>query len=223
MRRKRSRKRWAAFALAGLLALPATAPVLAVQGAAAGDAAAKSGSIDQFGEYDIDAEVTVADGKITDVKITGGNFGGTYAEVNKGKLQTAIDGIVEKFFGLADDDAEGIRELDAVTSATYSSNGIKEAVADALGLELAEENAGDVPDETQEPGTYDVTVAVRSDVVDHSLVQTETAKAVLTVSEDGQAFLTPWFPGRNRNRCTSLGLTVITETMTRRMCFPWKA
>ena len=96
MRRKRSRKRWAAFALAGLLALPATAPVLSVQGAAAGDAAAKSGSyikngtyhIDQFGEYDIDAEVTVADGKITDVKITGGNFGGTYAEVNKGKLLT---------------------------------------------------------------------------------------------------------------------------------------
>lgn len=197
MRRKRSRKRWAAFALAGLLALSATAPVLSVQGAAAGDAAAKSGSyikngtyhIDQFGEYDIDAEVTVADGKIMDVKITGGNFGGTYAEANKGKLQTAIDGIVEKFFGLADDDAEGIRELDAVTSATYSSNGIKEAVADALGLELAEENAGDVPDETPEPGAYDVTAAVRSDVVDHSLVQTETAKAVLTVSEDGQMSL----------------------------------
>lgn len=193
MRRKRSRKRWTALILAGLLALSA-APA---REAAAAPADVKSGShikngtyhIDQFGEYDINAEVTVADGKITDVEITGGNFGGTYAEVNKGKLQTAIDGMVEKFLGLSDDDAESIRGLDAVTSATYSSNGIKEAVADALGLELAEEPAGDIPDETPEPGAYDVTVAVRSDVVDHSLVQTETAKALLTVDEDGRMSL----------------------------------
>src|SRR5699024_12208438 len=112
--------------------------------------------------------------------------GGTYAEVNKGKLKTAIDGISGMYSGLADNDAEGIRDLDAVAGATYSSNGIKEAVADALGLNLAEESAEDVPEKLPDPGTYDVTVAVRSDVVDHSLVQTKTAKGLLTVSEDGQ-------------------------------------
>lgn len=193
MRRKRNRKRWTALALAGLLAMTALTPA----GAAKAAPGEKSGSyiksgtyhIDQFGEYDIDAEVTVTDGKITDVTITGDNFGGTYAEVNKGKLKTAIDGISGMFSGLADNDAEGIRDLDAVAGATYSSNGIKEAVADALGLNLAEESAEDVPEKLPDPGTYDVTVAVRSDVVDHSLVQTETAKALLTVSEDGQMSL----------------------------------
>ena len=193
MRRKRNRKRWTALALAGLLAMTALTPA----GAAKAAPGEKSGSyiksgtyhIDQFGEYDIDAEVTVTDGKITDVTIAGDNFGGTYAEVNKGKLKTAIDGISGMFSGLADNDAEGIRDLDAVAGATYSSNGIKEAVADALGLNLAEESAEDVPEKLPDPGTYDVTVAVRSDVVDHSLVQTETAKALLTVSENGQMSL----------------------------------
>lgn len=194
MGNKRNRKRWKILVLTGLLMLPVMGPV---QKAAAAPSGAKAGSyvkngtyhIDQFGEYDINAEVTIAEGKITDVEITGGNFGGTYAEVNKGKLQTAIDGIAEKFLGLAEDDAEGIRELDAVTSATYSSNGIKEAVADALGLELAEESGDDVPAAIPGAGIYDVTVAVRSDVVDHSLVQTETTEALLEVTEDGEMSL----------------------------------
>lgn len=38
-----------------------------------------------------------------------------------------------------------------------------------------------MPSQTPEAGTYHVTVAVRSDVVDHSLVQTDTAQAVLQV------------------------------------------
>lgn len=192
MGRKRGRKRWAVFALAGLLALPAAGPAWEAQAAPSETGSyIKTGTyhIDQFGEYDIGADVTVTNGKITDVEITGSNFGGTYTEVNKGKLLTAIDGMAEKFSGLADDDAEGIRKLDAVSGATYSSNGIKEAVADALGMELAEESAGSVPSEIPEAGTYDVTVAVRSDVVDHSLVQTDTATALLTVGEDGQMSL----------------------------------
>ncbi len=194
MGKKRSRKRWAVLALAGLLALPvmgAAQEAAAAPSGAQSDSYKKNGTyhIDQFGEYDINAEVTVIDGRISGVEITGGNFGGTYAEVNKGKLQTAIDGIVEKFLGLEDDDADGIGDVDAVTSATYSSNGIKEAVADALGLELAEESGGDVPEKLPESGVYDVTAAVRSDVVDHSLVQTETTKARLTVSDEGEMSL----------------------------------
>ena len=39
--------------------------------------------IDQFGEYDINAEVTVTDGVITAVEITGDNFGGTYGDYNQ--------------------------------------------------------------------------------------------------------------------------------------------
>lgn len=54
----------------------------------------------QFGEYDVHAAVTVEEGKIADVEITGDNFGGTYADVNKGKLQSAIDGIADRFLGL---------------------------------------------------------------------------------------------------------------------------
>lgn len=191
---KRRRKKWAWLALASLLTLPITGTA---QETAVASSGIKSGSyikngtyhIDQFGEYDISAEVTVTDGKITDVEIAGSNFGGTYAEVNKGKLQTAVDGIVGKFLGLEDDDVEGIKDVDAVTSATYSSNGIKKAVANALELELEEDSGGDVPKKKPESGVYDVTAAVRSDVVDHSLVQNETTKALLTVSDDGKMSL----------------------------------
>lgn len=142
--------------------------------------------IDQFGEYDINTAVTVTDGKISDVDVSGENFGGTYAEVNKGKLATAVEGIMDKFVGLLDTDADGIRNVDVVSGATYSSNGIKGAVADALDLDIDGEGPSDVPSEKLEAGTYDITVAVRSDVIDHSLVETDTTQAVLQVDEDGK-------------------------------------
>ena len=142
--------------------------------------------IDQFGEYDINAEVTVTDGVITAVEITGDNFGGTYGDYNQNvKLPEAIAGMAEKLIGLGDTDRDGIQGLDAVSGATYSSNGIKGAVMNALGLK-EEETSGNVPAQVPEAGTYQVTVAVRSDVVDHSLVQTDTAQAVLQVDESGQ-------------------------------------
>ena len=66
--------------------------------------------IDQFGEYDINAEVTVTDGVITAVEITGDNFGGTYGDYNQNvKLPAAIAGMAEKFIGLGDTDREGIQ------------------------------------------------------------------------------------------------------------------
>ena len=92
--------------------------------------------------------------------------------------------MTEALTGLSDEDAEGIQKVDTVSGATYSSNGIKEAVKDALHLETAEEDP-EVPAEIPEAGTYRITVAVRSDVVDHSLVQGETAQAVLEVDEAG--------------------------------------
>lgn len=198
MGRNRVKKRLGVLLLSGTLAgVLAAAP--AVQYVRAEEAPSektpgsytKSGTfhIDQFGEYDIDVTVTVTDGTVTDIEITGNNFGGTYAEINKTKLASAIEGIAGRFLGLADTDADGLKGIDGVSGATYSSNGIKEAVADALGLDLSGEVLPGVPAEVPEPGTYDVTVAVRSDVVDHSLVQTETADAVLTVDEAGQMSL----------------------------------
>lgn len=187
MRRKKTGKRWAALALAAVLAAGTAQPMGAE---AAGGTYTGSGTfhIDQFGEYDIHASVSVTDGVITGLEITGDNFGGTYAEVNKGKLASAVEGLQSRIIGLGDTDAQGLKGLDGVSGATYSSNGIKEAVASALGLSL-EETAPGVPSQTPAAGTYDITVAVRSDVVDHSLVQTETAPAVLTVDESGQMTL----------------------------------
>lgn len=198
MRRNRVKKRLGVLLLSGTLAgVLAAAP--AAQYVRAEETPSektpgsytKSGTfhIDQFGEYDIDVTVTVTDGTVTDIEITGNNFGGTYAEINKTKLASAIEGIAGRFLGLADTDADGLKGIDGVSGATYSSNGIKEAVADALGLDLSGEALLGVPAEVPEPGTYDVTVAVRSDVVDHSLVQTETADAVLAVDEAGQMSL----------------------------------
>ena len=198
MGRNRVKKRLGVLLLSGTLAgVLAAAPAVQYVRAEETPAEKTSGSytksgtfhIDQFGEYDIDVTVTVTDGKVTDIEITGNNFGGTYAEINKTKLASAIEGTAGRFLGLADTDADGLKGIDGVSGATYSSNGIKEAVADALGLDLSGEVLPGVPAEVPEPGTYDVTVAVRSDVVDHSLVQTETADAVLTVDEAGQMSL----------------------------------
>lgn len=187
MRRKKTGKKWTALALAAVLAAGTAQPMGAK---AAGGTYTGSGTfhIDQFGEYNINASVSVTDGVITGLEITGDNFGGTYAEVNKGKLASAVEGLQSRIIGLGDTDAQGLKGLDGVSGATYSSNGIKEAVASALGLSL-EETAPGVPSQTPAAGTYDITVAVRSDVVDHSLVQTETAPAVLTVDESGQMTL----------------------------------
>ena len=156
MGRKRGKKRWGLLLLAGILAaVPAGQAVQAESGTAEERAGSytKSGTfhIDQFGEYDIDADVTVTDGKITDITITGANFGGTYAEVNKTKLASAIEGMAGSFLGLEDTDKDSLKEIDAVSGATYSSNGIKEAVADALGLDLSDSGTSVVPSEVPEP------------------------------------------------------------------------
>ena len=193
MRRNRVKKRLGVLLLSGTLAgvLAAAPAAQYVRAEETSGSYTKSGTfhIGQFGEYDIDVTVTVTDGTVTDIEITGNNFGGTYAEINKTKLASAIEGIAGRFLGLADTDADGLKGIDGVSGATYSSNGIKEAVADALGLDLSGEALPGVPAEVPEPGTYDVTVAVRSDMVDHSLVQTETADAVLAVDEAGQMSL----------------------------------
>ena len=134
MGRNRVKKRLGVLLLSGTLAgVLAAAPAVQYVRAEETPAEKTSGSytksgtfhIDQFGEYDIDVTVTVTDGKVTDIEITGNNFGGTYAEINKTKLASAIEGIAGRFLGLADTDADGLKGIDGVSGATYSSNGIK--------------------------------------------------------------------------------------------------
>ena len=190
MKVRKNRKQWmagflAAVLAAGLFENPPAANAAPSEASSGSYTADGTFHMDQFGEYDIRAAVTVEDGKIEGIDITGENFGGTYAEINRGKLAAAAEGMTENMLGLSDTDAEGIQNVDAVSGATYSSNGIKAAVKDALNLETEEDQTSGVPAEVPEAGTYTITVAVRSDVVDHSLVQTETAPAVLEVDEEG--------------------------------------
>lgn len=190
MNMRKTEKKWGAGLLAALLSLGLLWNPPAAEAAAEPQSSGsytRNGTfhIDQFGEYDIHAEVTVTEGTITGLQVTGDHFGGTYGEVNRGKLSQAAEGMTAGIVGLSDEDAEGIQNVDVVSGATYSSNGIKAAVRDALDLEAEQEQPPELPAELPEPGTYEILVAVRSDVVDHSLIQTDTAPAVLQVEEDG--------------------------------------
>lgn len=177
-------KRWKSMMMTGTVILSLLTQSLTVL---ASDTITRNGSfhIDQFGEYDILAEVDVKDGYISKVEISGENFGGTYANVNKEKLTTAASSIVQKMKGIPATDAKKITEVDGVSGATISSNGIKKAVLNALDLKEETESTGRL-ESVPEAGNYQVQVSVRSDVVDHSLVETDTAVAQLTVDEEGK-------------------------------------
>ena len=95
--------------------------------------------ISQFGEYDINATVEVKDGKIKGITVTGDNFKGTYATINKNMLQTDFNGLKDAFTGKDATNAEEVHNIDAVTGATYSSNGIRDAVMNALNLAIEDE------------------------------------------------------------------------------------
>ena len=144
--------------------------------------------IDQFGEYDVEARVSVGtDGKITDVEITGKNFGGTWEDMNKNKLEKAVNGMKDKYKGLNSKDESSIYDVDTVSGATYSSNAIRDAVMDALQLNHEVKLAD--PPESLNPGTYTVDIAYYSDAVKHSLLENETRTATLNVTEDGKITL----------------------------------
>lgn len=177
-------KKWKSMIMTGTVILSLLTQPLA---ALASETITRNGRfhIDQFGEYDVLAVVDVKDGCISNVEITGENFGGTYASVNKDKLTTAATSLVKNLKGISATDAEKITEIDGVSGATVSSNGIKKAVLNALDLKEEVESAGKL-ENVPEAGIYQVTVSVRSDVVDHSLVETDTATAQLTVDENGK-------------------------------------
>ena len=144
--------------------------------------------ISQFGEYDINATVEVKGGKIKGITVTGDNFKGTYATINQNMLQTAFNGLKDAFTGKDATNAEEVHNIDAVTGATYSSNGIRDAVMNALNLAI-EDEVINLPTEQLKAGIYSVDIAYYSDNVAHSLIENEKAKATITVDNNGNMSL----------------------------------
>lgn len=151
----------------------------------------KSGSakVEQFGGYDVNVEVSVLNSKITDLKIEGANFEGSYVEINQSKLQEAADGMQPSYIGRSATDVKEIEGVDAVSGATYSSDAIRSAVIDALGLTPSSEIIT-LPTEKLDEGIYQVDIAFYTDGVKHSLVENDKAKAVITVDDKGNMTLT---------------------------------
>lgn len=152
----------------------------------------KTGSAEQthYG-YGVDVSVTVSDGRISNVDITGRDFTGAYIEENQRRLNMAIEGMKDKFNGIADKDDTAINQLDAVSGATGSSRTIRKAVLNALELDSQpQENNPEPPDTIPSKGTYSVKISNTTDVVDYSLLSENISDARLTVADDSSMLLT---------------------------------
>ena len=96
-----------------------------------------------------------------------------------------------RLIGLYMNDAKKLNDLDTVTGATYSSNAIKTATMNALGVKIEQEVIPDAPEETPEPGLYLIDIKNRTDVVDHGLVgESKKVSAYLRVDDNGRMWLT---------------------------------
>lgn len=153
--------------------------------------------VEQFGNYNVTSQVTVKDGCITDVALAGNDFKGTHADDNQMYLNKAINGLgstkgmKEKLTGLYMNDAQKLNDLDTVSGATYSSNAIKNATMNALGVKIEQEVIPDAPTEKPAPGLYYIEMKDRTDVVDHGLVgESKKVGAYLRVDNDGKMWLT---------------------------------
>ena len=152
--------------------------------------------VEQFGNYNVTSQVTVTDGRITAVTLDGNDFKGTHADENQMYLNKAINGLgstkgmKDKLVGLYMNDADKLNKLDTVTGATYSSNAIKTATMNALGVKIEQEVIPDAPEEKPEAGFYSIDIKDRTDVVDHGLVgESKKATAYLRVDNDGKMWL----------------------------------
>lgn len=152
--------------------------------------------VEQFGNYNVTSQVTVTDGRITNVVLEGNDFKGTHADDNEMYLNKAINGtssikgMKDRLIGLYMNDAQKLNDLDTVTGATYSSNAIKTATMNALGVKIEQEVIPDAPEETPAPGLYLIDIKDRTAVVDHGLVgESKKASAYLRVDNDGKMWL----------------------------------
>ena len=196
--------------------------------------------VEQFGNYNVTSQVTVKDGRITDVALAGNDFKGTHADDNQMYLNKAINGLgstkgmKEKLTGLYMNDAQKLNDLDTVTGATYSSNAIKNATMNALGVKIEQEVIPDAPSEKPAAGLYYIEMKDRTDVVDHGLVgESKKAGAYLRVDDAGKMWLTykmvsgttgeplyvlgynGYYPNGDISKALSMeGVTYSTEKMT---------
>ena len=196
--------------------------------------------VEQFGNYNVTSQVTVTDGRITNVALDGNDFKGTHADDNQMYLRKAIDGIgstkgmKEKLTGLYMNDAQKLNDLDTVTGATYSSNAIKNATMNAFGVKIEQEVIPDAPTEKPAAGLYYIEMKDRTDVVDHGLVgESKKAGAYLRVDDAGKMWLTykmvsgttgeplyvlgynGYYPNGDTSKALSMeGVTYSTEKMT---------
>ena len=155
-----------------------------------------SAEVEQFGKYNVTSQVTVTDGRITDVELSGNGFGGTYAQDNKSYLSIAMNGtfdekgMKDRLVGLYMNDAQKLNDLDTVTGATYSSNAIKTATMKALNVKIEQEEIPEAPEEAPAPGLYLITIKDRTAVVDHGLVgEDKKVPAYLRVDDSGKMWL----------------------------------
>ena len=147
--------------------------------------------VQQFGKYNVGVKVSVKDGQISDVVIEGSDFKGDSADENQVYFNKAAKGMKEKLVGLYRNDAEKLNGLDAVSGATASSNAIKEAAMNALGVTIEKEVIPDAPTEALKPGFYSIELKDRTDVVDHGLVGEEKkALGYIRVDASGKMYLT---------------------------------
>ena len=195
--------------------------------------------VEQFGNYNVTSQVTVTDGRITNVVLEGNDFKGTHASDNEMYLNKAINGtssikgMKDRLIGLYMNDAQKLNDLDTVTGATYSSNAIKTATMNALGVKIEQEVIPDAPEETPAPGLYLIDIKDRTAVVDHGLVgESKKASAYLRVDNDGKMWLSykmvsgttgeplyvlgynGYYPNNDTTQALSTdGVTYSTETM----------
>lgn len=145
-----------------------------------------------FGGYKVNSEVQVSEGKISHIEIYGSDFAGSHAETNKAYMERAVKGMKDKFIGKSATDIRGIKGIDNVARATISSDAIKKSVMNALKLEEQEEPEY-LPDKVPAPGDY--TIQIRDVIerievknagggIQHSLLGTKTAKALLHVDKN---------------------------------------
>lgn len=144
--------------------------------------------VTQFGEYDIAVSVEVEDQKIKNLTIEGKNYAGNYVSDNEARLELAEDGLKDAYIGKSATDAKAIAAVDVVSGATYSSKAIRDAILDALGLQLDEEE-NVLPTEKLKEGTYSVKISYYTDKIRHSLIEDETRQAVIQVDADGNMTL----------------------------------
>ena len=186
-----STSKWSSRVLSALLALVMVVSLVPAAAFAADVRVGKAGIA--FGSeeaYQVTAKVTVTDGRIQDVAMSH-DAAAKGHENSVGYADKAIAGLKGKFDGISADDRKAVLAVDTVSGATMTSEGLKQAVLNALDLDKADLTFGSSNKELQ-PGVYTVPISLR--MADKHESESKAGSAFpamgrLTVSDDGTAVL----------------------------------